>query len=91
MTFVTVLLSLLGLYVAVGIFFAIPFVLRGVNRLDPHAANGTWGFRMLIIPGTVFLWPLLLRRWMSGERQPPTERNAHRCDVGRFNVQTQIP
>lgn len=91
MILATILLSLLGFYLAVGILFSIPFVLRGVNRLDPHAASGTWGFRALIIPGTTLLWPLLLRRWMSGKRQPPTERNAHRCAVCHSNGPTQIP
>lgn len=72
------ILGLLGLYLGLGVCFAIPFVLRGANRIDPHAAQGTWGFRLLIAPGSVLLWPLLLRRWASGATHPPDERNAHR-------------
>ena len=33
---------------------------------------------LLIIPGTMALWPLLLRRWLRGVRSPPEECNAHR-------------
>ena len=66
-------------YFAAGILFAIPFMLVGVRKIDPHAAHGSWGFRVLIIPGTIFLWPLLARRWMKGVHEPPEERNAHRC------------
>jgi hypothetical protein len=72
------LLVAAGIYLIAGLVFAIPFVLVGVNRIDPHAAHGSWGFRVLIIPGTIFLWPLLARRWMKGTHEPPEENNAHR-------------
>jgi membrane protein implicated in regulation of membrane protease activity len=73
------LLSLLGVYLLLGVAFAIPFVAIGVKRIDPHAASATWGFRLLIVPGIVVLWPLLLRRWMRGAHEPPEEQSAHRC------------
>ncbi len=60
------LLIACGIYLACGFVFAISFVLVGVKRIDPHAARGSWGFRVLIVPGTVFLWPLLAKRWFSG-------------------------
>ena len=72
------LLIAAGMYLLCGLAFGIPFVLVGVAKIDPHAAHGSWGFRLLIIPGTMFLWPLLARRWLGGH-QPPEERNAHRC------------
>ena len=68
----------LGAYLVCGLVFAIPFALLGVRRIDPHAAHGSWGFRLLIIPGTMALWPLFLRRWTSGAQEPPEECNAHR-------------
>lgn len=73
-----VLLIVAGLYLLGGLAFALPFVLLGVNKIDPHAAHGSWGFRLLIIPGTMFLWPLLARRWMKGIHEPPEENNPHR-------------
>ena len=75
----TVLLILFGSYLACGLVFAVPFVLFGVKRIDPQAAHGSWGFRLLIIPGTAAFWPLLLRRWLSGIAEPPVECNPHRC------------
>ena len=44
----------------------------GVARLrlllvDP-AARGTYLFRPLLVPGTVLLWPLILKRWRALER-----------------------
>ena len=76
-------LILLGAYLGCGLLFAIPFVLVGVNRIDPHAANGSWGFRLLIIPGTMAFWPLLLRRWATGAKEPAEECNAHRRAAGK--------
>ena len=66
-----------GLYLAAGVVFALVFVTLGVQRTDPAAHGGTWGFRLLILPGSAALWPLLLARWVRGGG-PPEERNAHR-------------
>jgi membrane protein implicated in regulation of membrane protease activity len=71
-------LILLGAYLAIGLVFAVPFALVGAKKIDPHAAKGSWGFRLLIIPGATALWPLLLRRWVAGVKEPPEECNAHR-------------
>ena len=81
MRLVEILVLLLTVYVAAGVVFSIPFVLRGVNRIDPVAGQGTWGFRLIIVPGVVALWPLLARRWIAGT-PPPVERNAHRDAAG---------
>ena len=75
-------LALLGIYLLCGFMFAVPFVLLGVGRIDPHAAHGGWGFRLLILPGSTLLWPLLARRWLKGVHQPPEERTAHRLNAG---------
>ena len=72
-------LMLLGAYLACGLVFAVPFALIGVRRIDPHAANGSWGFRLLIIPGVMALWPILLRRWVTGVKEPPEQCDAHRA------------
>lgn len=72
------LLILLGVHLLAGLIFAIPFALFGVKQIDPHAAHGSWGFRLLIIPGTMAFWPLLLQRWRKGIHEPPEQRDAHR-------------
>jgi len=72
------LLIILGIYLLCGLVFAVPFVVVGVKRIDPHALHGSWGFRLLIFPGAMALWPLLLRRWMSGIHEPPEESTSHR-------------
>ena len=77
-TMATWLVTLLGIYVGLGIVFAIPFVIKGAGRVDEAAREGTRGFRVLIFPGVVAFWPLLAKRWASGLEQPPPERNPHR-------------
>ena len=66
------------LYISLGVAFAIAFVTIGVSRVDSQAIGSSLGFRILIFPGSVALWPLLLRRWMAGKSEPPEERNPHR-------------
>ena len=72
-----------GLYAAAGVVFGLLFVTRGVARVDPSARGAGWGFRLLILPGTIALWPYLLRRWRSGAAEPPEERKAHRAAARR--------
>jgi len=71
------IVRLLGIYCIAGLLFAPFFAFKGVQRVDPAAAGGTLGFRLIILPGVVALWPLLALRWLRGGR-PPAERNAHR-------------
>jgi hypothetical protein len=77
----TLLVAAWAVYLGLGLLVAVPFVTRGVGRVDPMALHGTRGFRLAILPGAVALWPLVLRRWLSGG-PPPEESNAHR-DLAR--------
>lgn len=64
-----VLLALAGLYLGIGLLFAVAFQLRGIGRIDPAAARATWGFRVLVTPGIAALWPILARAWWRAERE----------------------
>lgn len=55
-------------YAGLGLLLAVPMALRGVDRVDPAAAEGTWGFRVLALPGLIALWPLVLARWLKAGR-----------------------
>ncbi len=72
------LIRLSGLYLLLGFLFGLAFVSHGMGKVDPVAKEGTLGFRILILPGVIALWPFLLVRWLGGKRQPPQEVNAHR-------------
>ncbi|MDZ7267946.1 MAG: hypothetical protein ONB48_10410 [candidate division KSB1 bacterium] len=73
------LVRIAGCYLAFGLAFALPFLTIGVNKIDAAARGAGWGFRLIIIPGTIALWPLLLWRWLAGAKTPPEENNPHRA------------
>ena len=72
------LVGLACVYFALGLVFGVFFVARGVERVDPGALGATLGFRLIVLPGIVALWPLFAFRWLAGGPGPPIERNAHR-------------
>lgn len=61
-------LAVAGAYLVIGLGVAVPFVMRGVNRLDPAAAHAPWPFRMVILPGSVVFWPWIAWRRWRGEQ-----------------------
>jgi hypothetical protein len=60
------LLTFLAIYLGLGLVFATAFVTVGVGRIDPAARGASVTLRLLIVPGTVALWPVLARRWWKG-------------------------
>lgn len=61
----TIDLLVLGLvlYAGLGVGFAVGFVAFGIGVVDPSARGAAWGFRVLIFPGVVALWPVLWWKW----------------------------
>jgi len=68
MTIVYLILLIVGLYLAAGLVFAVPFAIKGVTRIDENAVGSKWGFRLIIIPGSIVFWPLLLRKWLKAHK-----------------------
>ena len=77
-TAVTWALLSLAAYLVLGVLFALAFVTRWARRVDPDAAAGSLGFRLLIFPGAVALWPLLVRRLRTAGAGVPAECTPHR-------------
>ncbi|MFO1501894.1 MAG: hypothetical protein U1G07_26550 [Verrucomicrobiota bacterium] len=76
----SIILFLVELYIGCGLLFAIPFLWLGVGCVDPHAARGSWGFRIVLIPGTVFFWPMLAQRWVhAGHGEKHSGRHGERA------------
>ena len=59
------LFSALALYIAVGIAVGVAFVLFGVTQALSHPIPVSAGARILLLPGSALLWPLVLRRWLK--------------------------
>ena len=75
MDIASVILFGLAAYAAVGVVVGIAFALKGVQVVD-HAARGAggpWHFRLVILPGAVLLWPLVLAWWVRAARAAGSE------------------
>lgn len=68
-TIAAILLIVAAVYLIAGLLFAIPFVVSGVNKIDEGAHGSSIGFRIIIIPGVIVFWPVLLKKWMRYGRQ----------------------
>lgn len=53
---------MMAAYLALSFVVALWFAFGGVDRLDEKARGAGWGFRLLLIPGAMALWPWLLWR-----------------------------
>ena len=62
------ILCALGVYLATGIVLLIPMHRRILPRLDASADGASWGFRIVVSPGVVALWPVLLLKWRAALR-----------------------
>ncbi len=68
MSAVAILVFVFYAYLAIGFLFAIWFVATGVNRLDENMRHSPWQVRLLLIPGSVALWVVLLKKWMNAAK-----------------------
>lgn len=69
-----------------GLLAAFVFLAFGLDRLDPQA-HGAYVFRVLLLPGLVMLWPLVLWRWSrieTGRDDPCARHIPPRDQHGRF-------
>ena len=64
----SVILAVMGAYLGIGLLFAIVFVAFGVERVDSAVHGSNWRFRVLILPGSAALWPMLALRWVRAAR-----------------------
>lgn len=64
------LVSAVEIYLLLGSGFAVVFVLFLVGRLDSSAKGASPGFRLVIVPGVVLLWPLLCVRLIRKQGVP---------------------
>lgn len=64
------ILTSLGLYLAAGAVFALVFVTAGAGRIDPDAKSMPFQARLLVFPGAMGLWPLMLVKLFT-QKAPP--------------------
>ena len=57
-----ILIDLLIVYFISGVMLAVWFSFYKVQKIYGGAKQVSWWFRLIIMPGTILLWPWVLRR-----------------------------
>lgn len=68
MIWVTIILLVIAVYLLAGLLFAAGFLIRGLAITDESAKDTGWGFRLIILPGILVWWPLLLKKWVKKKK-----------------------
>jgi hypothetical protein len=75
------LAGIAAVYAGCGLIVAALFLALCCKSFDPSAVNGSWGFRVLIVPGIIALWPVILAKVLAvrrgGTAQGPAETPVH--------------
>ena len=61
----SVLPVVVGIYAGLGLAIAIPFIIVGIQRTTEAARDSSPIFRLLVLPGAVALWPIVLKEWSA--------------------------
>jgi len=61
---IEIMLLLIALYLFLGFIFAIAFLIKGIDLVDDGAHGSTFGFKLIIIPGVIVFWPVLMKKWL---------------------------
>ena len=59
-------LEILAGYAIAGVAIGGAFVVFGIARVLPHATL-TSGARLIVLPGAIALWPLVVIRWLNSD------------------------
>jgi hypothetical protein len=69
MLVVKIILLVVLIYLLAGALFVIPFLFKGITKVDEGAHGVSIGFKIIIIPGVIVFWPVLLKKWMKANRE----------------------
>lgn len=54
-------------YIISGLVFGIWFIFKGVGQIDHGMEGAKWGMRLLLLPGSIGLWPVLLSKVLKSK------------------------
>ena len=64
---VLIILLLITGYLCAGFLVTVFLLVKGLGRVDEMAKGSTTGFKLIIIPGMLVFWPVLLKKWISAK------------------------
>lgn len=62
---IDVFLIALLVYVILGLLFAVFFYVKGAARIDEGTQDTPWHFKVIIFPGVVLFWSVLLVKFLK--------------------------
>jgi len=62
-----ILYAVMG-YLFVGVLFALLFVTLLIHKVDKGSIGVSWSFRVIIFPGCVIFWPVLLKKYLASSK-----------------------
>ena len=62
-TIVSLILSIMGIYLLIGVIAYFPLLRKGIPSFDDSMHETPFLFKILIFPGVVALWLPLLLKW----------------------------
>jgi len=60
--------QVVAIYLGVGFIFALIFAVRGADSVLLQRAHVSGPARILLIPGAMLLWPIVIARWLRARR-----------------------
>ena len=57
---INIFFVILSIYFGFGLLFGIYFIVKGASRIDPLIADSKFKVRLLLAPGAIATWPVLL-------------------------------
>ena len=62
------ILIVILIYALAGFIFMIPFIVKGITQIDQASEHSSFGFKLIIIPGIIVFWPVLLKKWLNSSK-----------------------
>jgi hypothetical protein len=61
----SIVIDLMFLYFGIGLLFGVWFVITGASKLDKGVVGTPWHFRLMLLPGSILIWSILLYKLVS--------------------------
>ena len=54
-------------YLVIGLLFGLWFIFNGVQKVDAGMKDVKWILRLMLLPGSIALWPVMLRKYLKAQ------------------------
>jgi hypothetical protein len=70
---IELIFSIAAFYLFAGLLFAFIFFYKGIRSVDEGSIGSSIGFKIIIIPGIMVFWPVLLKKWIRVSKKKKHE------------------